>query len=59
MPKRQSSCPERDIRAQRQNVREKDTRFQARESVSDCIQNAILVFEKLLEDYWAIQAGSI
>ena len=56
MPKRQSSCPERDIRAQRQNVREKDTRFQTRESVSDCIQNAILVFEKLLEDYWAMQA---
>ena len=56
MPKRQRSRSERDVAPQEQEDHAKDTRFQARQSLSDCIKAAALVFDKQLEDYWAMQA---
>jgi hypothetical protein len=35
----------------KRKVHEKDTRFQARQSVSDCIEEATVVFEKQLDAY--------
>lgn len=55
MLKRQGLYPG-DVPPQGQRVHEKDAGFEARESVSDCIERATLVFEKHLESYWAIQA---
>jgi hypothetical protein len=56
MPKRQSSCPEREGQAQGKKAHAKDTRFQVSQSVSDCIEEAIVVFEMQLYHYCGMQA---
>jgi hypothetical protein len=55
MPKRQSSCRECDVPSQESKNRENDAWFQARKLISQCIEEATLVFRKQLADYYRLQ----